>query len=188
MNYIDIIIILLVLLAAFKGFSRGLIKEVLSLISLIAGVYIATNFSVYFEKHLTNNFPKFEDIISVVSFVLVFLIVFLSLKLAAILISKLAKSLQLGLVNKLLGLLFGGVKVLLILSFVLFEINHLDSSFGEIIPKKQKEESFLYQPLSQLIPTINPISKEKSSIKDKIEKKFDETIESIKNNLDTIPE
>ncbi len=31
-------------------------------------------------------------------------------------------------------------------------------------------------------------SKEKSSIKDKIEKKFDETIESIKNNLDTIPE
>ena len=188
MNYIDIIIILLVLLAAFKGFSRGFIKAVLYLISLITGVYIATNFSVYFEKYLTNNLPEFEDIISVISFVLVFLIVFLSLKLAAILISKLAKSFQLGLVNKLLGLLFGGAKALLILSFVLFEINHLESSFGEIIPKKQKEESFLYQPLSELIPTINLISKEKSSTKDKIEKKFNETIESIENNLDIIPE
>ena len=188
MNYIDIIIILLVLLAAFKGFSRGFIKAVLYLISLIAGLYIATNFSVYFEKYLTNNLPEFEDIISVISFVLVFLIVFLSLKIAAILISKLAKSFQLGLVNKLLGLLFGGAKALLILSFVLFEINHLESSFGEIIPKKQKEESFLYQPLSELIPTINLISKEKSSTKDKIEKKFNETIESIENNLDIIPE
>ena len=188
MNYIDIIIILLVLFAAFKGFSRGFIKAVLSLISLIAGVYIATNFSVFFEKYLTNYLPEFEDIISVISFVLVFLIVFLSLKLAAILISKLVKSLQLGLANKLLGLLFGGAKALLILSFVLFEINHLESSFGEIIPKKQKEESFLYQPLFEIIPTINPISKEKSSIKDKIEKKFNETIESIENNLDIIPE
>ena len=38
MNFIDIIIVISVLFAAFKGFGRGLIKELVSLISLIAGV------------------------------------------------------------------------------------------------------------------------------------------------------
>ena len=74
MNFIDIIIVILVLLAAFKGFSRGLIKELISLISLIAGVYIASNFSAYVEKHLNNNFPKIEEYNTIISFVLVFLI------------------------------------------------------------------------------------------------------------------
>ena len=161
MNFIDIIIIILVLLAAFKGFSRGLIKELVSLISLIAGVYIASNFSVYVEKYLNYNFQKTEEYNTIISFILVFLIIYLSLKLAGIIIHKFVKIIQLNLINKILGLLFGASKALLIIAFILFELNHLEQSFSTIISKNQKEESKLYPLVVEIIPTISPIAKEK---------------------------
>ena len=162
MNFIDIIIIILVLLAAFKGFSRGIIKELISLISLIAGVYIASHFSVYVEKHLNNNFPKIEEYNTIISFILVFLIIYLSLKLAGVIINKFVKIIQLNLINKILGLLFGASKAILIIAFILFELNHLEQSFSTIISKNQKEESkFYYLLVEEIIPKISPTSKEK---------------------------
>ena len=162
MNFIDIIIIILVLLAAFKGFSRGLIKELVSLISLVSGVYIASNFSAYIEKHLNYNFPKTEEYNTIISFVLVFLIIYLSLKLSGIIIHKFVKIIQLNLINKILGLLFGASKAILIIAFILFELHHLEQSFGIKTLKNQKGESKLYHPLvKEIIPKISPITKEK---------------------------
>ena len=63
MNFIDIIIVLLVLFAAFKGFRSGLIKELISLISLIIGVYIASHFSVYVEKKLNHFYLQIHIIL-----------------------------------------------------------------------------------------------------------------------------
>ena len=68
MNYIDIIIVILVLLAAIKGFARGLIKEIVSLISLVAGGYLAITFSVLFENYLLKTFPKHEEFVSINEF------------------------------------------------------------------------------------------------------------------------
>ena len=162
MNFIDIIIIILVLLAAFKGFSRGIIKELISLISLISGVYIASHFSVYVEKHLNNNFPKIEEYNTIISFILVFLIIYLSLKLAGVIINKFVKIIQLNLINKILGLLFGASKAILIIAFILFELNHLEQSFSTIISKNQKEESKFYNLfVEEIIPKISPTTKEK---------------------------
>jgi len=169
MNFIDIIIIILVLLAAFKGFSRGLIKELISLISLIAGVYIASNFSVYVEKHLNYYFPKIEEYNTIISFILVFLIIYLSLKLAGIIIHKFVKTIQLNLINKILGLLFGTIKAILIIAFILLEFNHLEQSFSPIIPKNHKEGSKLYPLIVEIIPTISPIAKEKIKHLKKVE-------------------
>lgn len=183
MNYIDIIISVLLLLAIYKGFKNGLIKELISLISLVVGIYIAVNFSFYLEKHLAKSLSKYEEFVSIISFVLVFLIVFLSLKLAGVLMSKLAKSLQLGLLNKVLGLLFGLSKTLLIISIILFEINHLSETFGNILPKKQIKESVLYQPVYSIIPTISPIAKKKLVWSKDLKKQIKETTKEVKELL-----
>ena len=87
MNYIDIIITILVLLASYRGLKRGLIKELVSLISIIAGIYIASNFSIFLEAYLSKSFPEYGDFVSITSFIIVFLIVFISLKLSGILIN-----------------------------------------------------------------------------------------------------
>jgi len=179
MNFIDIIISILVLISAYKGFKNGLIKELLSLISIFLGIYIAINFSFYMEKFLTTSFPKHQAFVSIISFILVFLIVFLSIKLAGFLMSKLAKSLKLGFLNKLLGLIFGASKVLLIISIILFEINHLSKTFGNILNTNKFNESLLYKPVYNIVPILAPHAKKKldwsKKLKEKIEQKTKET-------------
>lgn len=187
MNYIDIIITILVLVASYRGLKRGLIKELVSLISLIAGIYIASNFSIFLEAYLSKSFPEYGDFVSITSFIIVFLIVFISLKLAGILISKLAKSLQLGTINKVLGLLFAASKTLLIISFILFELNHLSNQFGTIIPEDQKSESVLYEKVLKIIPITSPVVKENLDWKEDVKLKIDDVKDEIKNRLDTIP-
>ena len=49
MNYLDIIIVVPLVYGLIKGFSNGLIKEVTALVALLAGVYVAINFSLYLE-------------------------------------------------------------------------------------------------------------------------------------------
>ena len=162
MNFIDIIIIILVLIAALKGFVSGLIKELISLISLIAGIYVASYFSVYVEQQLNYNFPKTEEYNAIISFSLVFTTIYLSLKLAGIIIHKFVKIIQLNLINKISGLFFGSIKAILIIAFILLEINHLEQRFNITISKKQKEESKLYPLVENIIPIIIPIVKEKT--------------------------
>ena len=187
MNFIDIIIIILVLLASFKGFGRGLIKELVSLLSLIAGIYITSNFSVYVEKHLNYNFPKIEEYNTIISFVLVFLIIYLSLKLAGIIINKFVKIIQLNLINKILGMLFGALKAILIITFILFELHYLEQSFGINILKNQKEESKFYYPLvEEIIPKIIPTAKEKLNWKDK-KNKINNKVNEIKQEMNSTP-
>ena len=188
MNFIDIIIVILVLIAAYKGFFNGLIKELISLIALVVGVYIASHFSVYVEKQLNYIFPKIEEYNAIISFALVFLIIYLSLKLAGIIIHKFVKIIQLNLINKISGLLFGSLKAVLIIAFILLEINHLEQSFNITIPKKQKEESKLFDPLSKIIPTISPIAKEKIKNNKEVENIFKNKVDDIKQDLDSIPE
>ena len=173
MNYIDIIITILVLVASYRGLKRGLIKELVSLISLIAGIYIASNFSIFLEAYLSKSFPEYGDFVSITSFIIVFLIVFISLKLLVKYISKLAKSLQLGTINKVLGLLF----FLLnndIISFILFELNHLSNQFGTIIPEDQKSESVLYEKVLKIIPITSPVVKENLDWKEDVKLKIDD--------------
>ena len=45
MNYFDIALIIPIIYGMVQGFSRGIVKEVTSLVSLLIGVYIAINFS-----------------------------------------------------------------------------------------------------------------------------------------------
>jgi len=187
MNFIDIIIVILVLIAAFKGFVNGLIKELISLISLVVGVYIASHFSVYVEKQLNYIFPKIEEYNAIISFALVFLIIYLSLKMAGIIIHKFVKIIQLNLINKISGLLFGSLKAILIIAFILLEINHLEQSFNTTIPKNQKEESKLFDPLSKIIPTISPIAKEKIKNNPEAKEIIDNKTNDTKQELNSIP-
>ena len=94
--------------------------------------------------------------------------------------SKLANSLQLGILNKTLGLLFGLSKALLIISIVLFEISHLSKTFGNILPKKQVKNSVLYKPIYNITPTLSPIAKKKLGWSENIKKSIKQKTKEVK--------
>lgn len=53
-NYIDIIVLLFLLWGAYRGFSKGLIIEVATLLGLVFGVYVAIKYSSYTEDILVD--------------------------------------------------------------------------------------------------------------------------------------
>ena len=179
MNYIDLIVIVFVLLFAYKGAKKGLVQGIASLLSLIVGVYCAINFSFLLQEKFLKNLVEHVEFVSVISFVLVFLIVFVFFKLSGFVVKKLVKSLHMGFFDKVFGMIFGASKIALILSILLFEEQHLSETFGSIIPDKQKIESVLYAPVYNIVLIIAPTVKEnnivpkniKQTIKSKIEEK-----------------
>ena len=184
MNYIDIIITLFIFIYSYKGFNRGFVKEIISFFAVLLGLYASIRFSHYVEEIMLENFDV-QKTTPIISFIIVFITVFLTLKISAFIISKIVKALNINILNRILGLLFGGLKIIFISSFLIFEIEHIENNFGNLIPKKQKKESFLYPPLLKLLPQIKIINSDKTyynSIKIK------EKLKEIKNTINSTPE
>ena len=122
MNYIDIILLLPLLYGAYRGFSRGLIIEVATLLGLLLGVYIAIKFSGYTEDFLRDFLNLSSESLSYVALGVTFLIVVVAISLLGKMLTKLIDIISLGMVNKLLGTVLGIAKYFVFLCIALFII------------------------------------------------------------------
>jgi membrane protein required for colicin V production len=78
------------------------------------------------------------------------------IQLMGLVIDKLVKAVALGVVNRLLGIGFGFLKSVLILSLVFVVMNAIDVR-RPFLPKDKVESSMLYNPISDIAPAIFPI-------------------------------
>lgn len=145
MNYIDIILLLPLLYGAYKGFSKGLIIEIATLMGLVLGVYAAIKFSGYTEGFLRDFLDITSKYLSYIALGITFLVVVLVVYLFGKMLTKLIDIMSLGLVNKLLGTVLGVAKYFIILCVFLLIVDALDDKF-QFISKEAKEKSLLYDP------------------------------------------
>jgi membrane protein required for colicin V production len=164
MNYLDIIISVPLLYGLIKGFSNGLIKEITSLLSLFIGVYIAINFSEFLEPKFIDILDGYQEFIPVLAFGSLFLVSVLCIKALGFVVDKLAKALALGIFSRLFGGVFGFLKVVVIFSFLLFVITDYN-----LLNKQTKEDSVLFEPLTNVARIIIPQLKKHQSIVDKFD-------------------
>jgi membrane protein required for colicin V production len=73
-----------------------------------------------------------------------------------VLLDKLLEAVALGFVNRLLGMIFGLIKSVLILSVIFVILNAINAS-RPFLPKERIEKSMLYNPISDIAPAIFPI-------------------------------
>ncbi len=155
MNTIDIIVAVLLIFGFVRGLMKGLFVEVASLISLIAGVYGAIHFSYFVANYLTDHVSWEERYITIVSFAITFAVIVFVIALLGKIFTKIADFAALGIVNSILGGVFGALKTGLILSIALIIFNKLNSSLP-FVSKETTESSILYQPIQDLAPTLFP--------------------------------
>ncbi len=165
MNYLDIIFIVPLIWAAYRGFNKGLIIEVSSLVALGLGIWGGIHFSDYIADLITGKVDS--QYIPLVSFSLTFIIIVATVFVLGKLLEKAVNLVQLKLVNKISGAGFGIAKVVLIISVLLVIINSYDDKLN-LIPPKVKEESLLYNPLTEVSLTVIP-ALEKSDLFEKEE-------------------
>ncbi len=156
MNVIDIVIAVILIFAAVRGFMTGLFSAIASLVAIVAGVFCAIHFSYYVEYELNDSVLEWSHQTNkIVAFAVTFLFVVLAIIFVGKLLTKLADITALGLLNKILGAIFGALKWSLLLSviFLLFD------KFNKTIPfvdKEMLDSSVLYHPVKSIVPTLFP--------------------------------
>lgn len=155
MAIIDIILGALILFGLIRGFMKGLFVEVASLVALVAGVYGAIHFSNFAAEFLLEKVSWDEKYINIVAFAITFIVIVLAIALAGKALTKLANFAALGIINKLLGGVFGALKIGVILSVIVMVFDSLNNTIP-FTSDEDLEDSILYEPVKSLAPTIFP--------------------------------
>lgn len=171
MNYFDIIFVIPLLLGAYKGFTKGFVLEIAAFLALGLGVWGGLKFSYLSAEYLSKLFNISEKLMPLISFSVVFIIIVIAVFLLAKVLQSVLKKAALGLVNRLLGLVFGILKFAFILSVILNLVNVFNKEVEFITPEK-KEASLLYSPIEKLsqllIPGIKDLKIDTSKITEEV--------------------
>lgn len=155
MNYIDILLGGLLILAFVSGYRKGFFVALASLVGVVLGLVGAYFFSDYIGSYIADWLGKDEGITKVLAFVATFLAIAILIGMAGKILTKIADFAALGLINKFLGGVFNTIKIAFIISVLFFFFG--DSNItGWVIPEEKKDGSVLYEPVAQLAPIILP--------------------------------
>ena len=150
MNWVDWVLLILVAIAAVRGFMRGFILELCGLIGLVLGIWGAIHLNdrvaMWFGLDPSNE---------AVSFLVTLVLIVALVHLIGVLLTKVLEAAQLELPNRLGGLLFGVVRKAFLLSVVLnVLLARHDASWAP--SSKVLEGSVLFRPLRAFAPAVLP--------------------------------
>ena len=116
-NQIDILIIILTIISMIYGYSRGLIKEMLSILSLLVSVYISINvypnISLFIKEYI-----EMAVLADSISFALMFLFLYSLINIFSNFIVASITNTPIRILDKNFGILFGFFRALLIFSLL----------------------------------------------------------------------
>ena len=131
MNLIDLIIIAIIGFGIIRGYSKGLIIELSSFFGIFISFFIAGNVDNLLSNEISAFISVNSDLLNTISFIIIFILSYLFIIYLAKGFTKLAKVVYLGLLNSVLGGVFGGLKLLLILLIItkiIFSLNLLSNN------------------------------------------------------------
>lgn len=156
MNYIDFIIIILLVFGLARGFINGFIKELASLLALILGIWGAIKFSAFTAGRLYDYFDMTGQYVGIIAFMITFVIIVIIIHFIGLLVDKFVETISLGFLNSLLGLVFGVFKTALILSVIFVILNAIDAKH-HFLPEEKIEQSKFYNPIADIAPVLFPV-------------------------------
>lgn len=152
---IDILFIIVLIFALYKGWSNGFVVAILSVVGLIIALVAAMKLSAITANYLKDSTNISLRWLPVISFFIVFVAVLLLFRLLASLITKTMEVVALGWANKFAGIVLYAVIYTIVLSVILFYIQKV-----HIISDKTVEESHFYGFIQPFGPAaINGIGK-----------------------------
>ncbi len=158
MAILDIVLLLCFIPAIVTGISKGFVKQVIDFVAILLAAWAAFRFSTVLAGWLGTYVTLDETVLKVICFVLIAIVVALVLNLVGTLITKALQKLSLGFFNRLLGMVFGVLKVGLILGLVILLFESLNSTLN-IVKPEATENAVVYNALKDVANAIFPILK-----------------------------
>jgi membrane protein required for colicin V production len=159
MSIVDILILIPLGYAAWKGFQHGIIIEVFTLLALLVGIYAGIHFSDLTANWMKNSLGWDSEYLPVIAFTITFLGIGAMVYFAGKMIEQFVKVTNLTPVNKVFGVVFAVLKMTYFVSVFLVLVESYDEK-GEFLPPTMKEKSLLYKPILKVSTTTIPALKE----------------------------
>ena len=135
--FIDIIALIILAMAIFKGYSRGLIVSILSFLAIIIGLAAAMKFSIAVAAWLQNNTNVGTHWLPFLSFIIIMIVVILLVRWIANLAQAAIEVVLLGWLNKLGGIILYVLLYMMVYSVVLFYATQMGLLKDETIKASQ---------------------------------------------------
>ena len=159
MNIIDVIILLCCVPAIFRGLSKGFIAQAAALVALVLGAWMSFHFSNVVVGWLEPVMDVSPTVLQAIAFTLILLAVFLTLTLAGKMLEGIVKIVMLGWLNKLLGVVFALLKVILAIGLFILLFDSVTTAL-EIDCSKTTGGSLFYTPIKDFADAFFPYMKE----------------------------
>ncbi len=159
MSIVDILILIPLGYAAWKGFQHGIIIEVFTLLALLVGIYAGIHFSDVTANWMKNSLGWDSEYLPVIAFTITFLGIGAMVYFAGKMIEQFVKVTNLTPINKAFGIVFAVLKMTYFVSVFLVLLESYDEK-GDFLPPSMKEKSLLYNPILKVSTTTIPALKE----------------------------
>lgn len=150
MTIFDYIVLGIISVSALLSITRGLVHEIISLLAWIIAFFIASRYSIEVVPFLSGLIES-QSIRMLTAFSITFFIVLLVTMLASRLFSTLVRSVGLGLIDRMLGVLFGLSRGLVIVLFLV-----LAAGFTPLPQQPFWQQAVLSEPLEIMAADIIP--------------------------------
>ena len=153
MNWLDITLLCLAGIGFVKGLFDGVIKQVVSLIALLVGIFFCTKAALWLRGYILalGWFP--EQGVTVLSYVAGFLLIVGVILLAGEILTRVVGATPLSVLNHLAGGVLGLCFMMAFISLLLNGLEMIDKG-SVLIPRGAKVESRFYNSVKEIIPTI----------------------------------
>jgi membrane protein required for colicin V production len=175
-NSFDAIILSITIILAIKGFFNGIIKEVSGLIGIVLGIYLGSTYYESAGEYINSSIFKIpnESAINIVGFVAVFVLTWLFVVVLGLILSKIIKVAQLGILDKIGGVIFSAGKFFIIVAVVVTMLSKIEAMHNQI--EKWSQNSITYPYLintGEFVINIKPeeVKKHVNSVKQQINEK-----------------
>jgi membrane protein required for colicin V production len=152
---LDIVIVIILLIGAIRGYIKGFFIQSLTLVALILGIWMGIKFNPLLTEWLIKIFGLKASYTPYVSFVIIFIIIVVAIHYLGVLFTKVLDKQVIGTLNHIGGLIFGIVKMAFLTSICLFLFQKFDTGEKYLTANAKKQSKF-YEPISKIAPAIFP--------------------------------
>ncbi|MCL1937436.1 MAG: CvpA family protein [Candidatus Azobacteroides sp.] len=160
MNWLDLVILVCIGFGLIKGLIDGFVKQMISLLALVAAIFCAGKIAIPFRQFLSSVFTSntFQPILTGICYLLAFSLIVSGIVLLGRLIDLAVKKTVAKPLNILLGGMFGVFVWVLSLS-ILFNVLAVFNYNSHIISKQTQKNSIFYERTKEVVPRLYPFLK-----------------------------
>lgn len=180
-SYLDLILLIPIGWALWRGWKNGFVMEVFSMLSLFVGLYAGIHLSNWASDFLRTKMDVKSSYLPITCFITIFLVVIIGLYFLGKLITKSVKAGGAERWNQVGGAFFSLTKTILFLSVSFILFNMADARYS-ILPQEQKQKSYFYEPIYNFSLFVLPAMEESDFYKKLEQEKMAPVMASSTNN------